>query len=94
MDKPADFIDPATIDLEFDSIAKMVRQVIRRFYGEPFTARHVFRVLQANPKLAGRLALYDAVRAEVHNLKNKGKIFTVSTGTTGNGNCSIFKEPC
>jgi len=90
---PEDIIQIGDIDLDTrPTLAKAVRDVIRRFYGQEFTARHVYAVILEENRFPKRDKLYDGVRAQVHTMKRRGKIETVTTGSIGNGNSSWFKE--
>lgn len=92
--KPVDYIDVSEVRATQPAtrtIANEVRNVIRRFYDQQFTARDVFITLQNMEQYRGRTALYATVRKAVHKMGQTGILTIISAGRRGgSGNATVY----
>lgn len=91
LSKPEDYIDIPSVIKPKRSLRNTMRQTIKRFYDQPFTAWELTQAMEVvDPLVATRIGLYATVRGDVRRMALGGEITIVSQGTAGYGNPTVY----
>tara|TARA_R110000851_G_scaffold101934_4_gene218233 strand:+ start:725 stop:1030 length:306 start_codon:yes stop_codon:yes gene_type:complete len=91
LSKPEDYIDIASLIKPKRSLRNTMRETIKRFYDQPFTAWELTQAMEiVEPRLLEREALYATVRGDVRRMALEGSLAVAKQGSPGYGNPTIY----
>lgn len=86
-----DRIDLSIVELpERGTVSAIAREIIRRFYEQEFTSKHVYACLLLDSRTKNRQGLKEMARTIVTTEKRAGRIELVRKGKSGE--CSVYRN--